>query len=97
MQKYYCHFMTFVSDVIFCIDHYCAMVISYKHCLLLFHLVQCSAFMDPDDGTVDVSGPQPIGSTATFSCEFGLVSGSLVRYCLAGGVWSGMDPICVAG
>ena len=53
--------------------------------------------MDPDDGTVDVSGPQPIGSTATFSCEFGLVSGSLVRYCLAGGVWSGMDPICEAG
>ena len=62
-----------------------------------FHLVKCSALMDPDDGTVDVSGPQPIGSTATFSCEFGLVSGSLVRYCLAGGIWSGMDPICVAG
>ena len=31
-------FMIFVSDIIFCIDHYCAMVVSYKHCLLLFFI-----------------------------------------------------------
>ena len=40
-------FMTFVSDIIFCIDHYCAMVVSYKHCLSLFSFSEMFGFDGP--------------------------------------------------
>ena len=53
--------------------------------------------MAPVGGSVDRDGPQEVGVTATYACDFGLVDGSVVRYCLADGTWSGTEPNCAAG
>ena len=51
----------------------------------------------PANGSVDISGPQPLGTVATYSCDYGLASGDLVRYCITGGTWTGTEPTCVPG
>ena len=62
-----------------------------------FFAAQCPALTAPENGTVDVTGPQPIGTMATYTCDIGLVSGDLERFCLADGTWSGTQPVCAAG
>ena len=59
--------------------------------------MQCPALTPPVDGSVDVIGPQPVGTVATYMCDFGLVDGKVNRYCLADGTWSGIDPTCASG
>ena len=59
--------------------------------------VECPALTVPENGTVNVSGPQLLGTIATYSCDHGLESGTLVRYCVGVGYWTGTDPKCASG
>ena len=60
-------------------------------------VAECPALTAPANGSVDISGPQPLGTVATYSCDYGLASGDLVRYCITGGTWSGTEPTCASG
>ena len=68
-----------------------------KFTFLYFIVVQCPSLDSPDNGTVSTSGLLVPGATATYTCDYGLVSGDLVRYCLADGTWSGTEPVCGTG
>ena len=61
------------------------------------NVAECPALPAPANVSVDISGPQPLGTVATYSCDYFLTSGDLVRYCITGGTWSGTEPTCAPG
>jgi CUB/sushi domain-containing protein len=55
----------------------------------------CPDLDDPQNGDVDVDGPQRPGQIARYSCDGGFtLIGSNTRKCSSNGVWSGRAPIC---
>ena len=78
-------------------------VSNYKHNLScsvtgynLFSVL-CPGLEYPQSGSVDVIGPQPVGTTANYNCSNGLISGNLQRECLSSGMWSGDPAVCHQG
>jgi hypothetical protein len=55
----------------------------------------CPDLDDPQNGDVNVDGPQRPGQIAQYSCDGGFtLVGSKTRRCLSNGVWSGRAPFC---
>ena len=55
----------------------------------------CPELTPPENGGVKFSAGTDIGSIATYSCNSGFVlSGSGIRICGEGGLWSGDAPTC---
>ena len=62
--------------------------------LLSFAADVCPELQPPVNGKLDLPS-RTFGSLATYSCDAGFVLfGNSVRGCLAGGIWSGEDPVC---
>ena len=59
----------------------------------LFAFLECPALTVESLDSVDVSGPQPVGTVATYNCFCGSY-GDSTRTCQAGGTWTGTEPIC---
>ncbi len=61
----------------------------------------CDLLDRPTDGEIEFSssplsnGNYTTGTVADYNCEGGLeLFGDATRHCLAGGAWSGSEPIC---
>ncbi|CAI8019852.1 SCO-spondin [Geodia barretti] len=55
----------------------------------------CPVPSAPENGTVNVTGVQPI--VAKYSCHEGTLVGSEMRTCLGNGSWFGVEPSCRTG
>lgn len=62
---------------------------------MITELLDCGSLPNPPNGQVVVTGTFE-GSTAFYSCDFGLVlEGESVRICQSNGNWSDREPACV--
>ena len=59
----------------------------------LFAFLECPALTVAWIDSVDVSGPQPVGTVASYDCFCGHI-GVFTRTCQADGTWTGTEPIC---
>ncbi len=60
-----------------------------------YTVVDCGPLTNPANGQVNTSSGTKFGSTATYSCSNGHdLTGTTVRSCGAGGVWSLSEPVC---
>ncbi len=69
---------------------------SYKYSVhgRLFLTVDCGSLSAPTNGGVVTTGTT-LSSAATYTCDNGYTrSGDQTRICLAGGDWSGSEPVC---
>ncbi len=69
--------------------------------MLFIHTVDCALLTDPTGGAISYStgalsnGNYTTATVAGYSCTLGeLFNGDTTRHCLAGGTWTGSEPLC---
>ena len=79
------------------LKHFLTLIVLLFKSVSMFLKEECPGLSNPYEGTVDHSEGLTVGSAALYNCDCGLESGQRERYCLPGGAWSGLEPICSSG